>query len=382
MLERRSSVGALVDDSIIMSAWIIRALGPPSKSGLGEFQQDFRLDTMKPSLRTIAITGATGFVGGHVVKRLLDEPDLALRCLVRSETATKQLAALDARVTCVRGDVCEPSSLTPLMEGAWGIVHLAGYRDFWSLRPELYDELNTRGAENVFRAALAANVHKVVQVSTPLAFGVPETIPFDEETAPGPHPSQYARSKYLADQIGWRMHADEGLPLTVVHLAAVIGAGDPRPTMEVRRAVERRLPVLVGAETTYTYVHVADAAEAIVRALLDPASTGRRYLIGTERATTREYFSIIGELADVPVPRFNLPERALIPLARLLEQWAHWTKKRPAIPVDILKTTAAGSLVFDGTRAEHELGMRYTPLRQALREAVEEIRVDLAEPSV
>ena len=269
MLERRSSVGALVDDSIIMSASIIRALGPPSKSGLGEFQQDFRLDTMKPSLRTIAITGATGFVGGHVVKRLLDEPDLALRCLVRSETATKQLAALDARVTCVRGDVCEPSSLTPLMEGAWGIVHLAGYRDFWSLRPELYDELNTRGAENVFRAALAANVHKVVQVSTPLAFGVPETIPFDEETAPGPHPSQYARSKYLADQIGWRMHADEGLPLTVVHLAAVIGAGDPRPTMEVRRAVERRLPVLVGAETTYTYVHVADAAEAIVRALLE-----------------------------------------------------------------------------------------------------------------
>ena len=63
--------------------------------------------------------------------------------------------------------------------------------------------------------------------------------------------------------------------------------------------------------------------------------------------------------------------------ARILEQCARLTKKRPAIPVDILKTTAAGSLVFDGTRAERELGMQYTPLREALREAVDEIRADL-----
>lgn len=286
------------------------------------------------------------------------------------------LSALDERVSCVRGDICEPASLTPLAEGAWGIINLAGYRDFWSLRPELYDELNTRGAENVFRAALSARAQKVVQVSTPLAFGVPAQIPFDEETPPGPHPSHYARSKYLADQAGWRMHAEHGLPLTVVHLAAVIGPGDPRPTMEVRRAVERRLPVLVGADTIYTYVHVSDAAEAIVRALLNQASAGRRFLIGTERATTREYFSIIGELAKVPIPEINLPERALLPIARILEQCARWTKKRPAIPVDILKTTAAGSLIFDGTRARRELGMQYTPLREALREAVDEICAD------
>ncbi len=336
---------------------------------------------MRTSVRTIAITGATGFVGRHVMNRLLEEPDLTLRCLVRSEPATSELTALGERVSCIRGDVREPASLAPLVKGAWGIINLAGYRDFWSLRPELYEELNTRGAQNVFEAALAADVQKVVQVSTPLAFGVPERIPFDEETAPGPHPSKYARSKYLADQIGWRMQAERGLPLTVVHLAAVIGAGDPRPTMEVRRAVDRRLPLLVGADTTYTYVHVADAAEAIVRALLNPVTTGRRYLIGTERATTREYFSIIGELAEVPVPDINLPERVLIPVARILEQCARLTKKRPAIPVDILKTTAAGSLVFDGTRAERELGMQYTPLREALRDAVDEIRADLPKRS-
>ncbi|HSN82878.1 MAG TPA: NAD-dependent epimerase/dehydratase family protein [Polyangiales bacterium] len=323
--------------------------------------------------RTVALTGATGFVGRHVVERLMTEPDVRLRCLVRPKSDTGRLQAWGERVTLVRGDVCEPSTLPALLEDVWGVIHLAGYRDFWSRDRSLYYELNTRGAENVFRAALEARVEKVVQVSTPLAFGVPDEIPFDEESTPGPHPSDYARSKHLADEIGWRMHRELGLPLTVVHLAAVIGAGDPRPTMEVRRAVERRLPVLVGADTVYTYVHVRDAAEAIVRASLRPESVGRRYLIGIERATTRAYFDLIGELAGVPVPRLNVPERLLVPVAHALEKVASCTGRRPALPVDILKTTRAGSLVFDGTRAQRELGMQYTPLRVALREAVDEV---------
>lgn len=324
--------------------------------------------------RIIAITGATGFVGRHVVERLLKEPNLHLRCLVRPGSALGHLDAADPRIAVHRGDVCEPATLGPFIEGAWGVINLAGYRDFWSPDRDLYYRLNTQGAEHVFLAALRAGVEKVVQVSTPLAFGVPERIPFDEDTAPGPHPSDYARSKHLGDEAGWRLHREQGLPLTVVHLAAVIGAGDPRPTMEVRRAVEGKLPALVGADTVYTYVYVRDAAEAIVRALLSAHATGRRYLIGTERASTREYFEIIGKLADVRVPRLNLPENMLLPVARALEGVAKWTGRRPALPVDILKTTRAGSLVFDGSRAVNELEMRYTPLREALREAVEEIQ--------
>jgi hypothetical protein len=63
-------------------------------------------------------------------------------------------------------------------------------------------------------------------------------------------------------------------------------------------------------------------------------------------------------------------------VARVLEILGTLTGRRPAIPVDILKTTAAGSLIFDGTRAERELGLTYTPLRVALGEAVSEIRAE------
>ena len=332
---------------------------------------------MNGAKRSIAVTGATGFVGKHVVERLLAEPTLEVRCLVRPSSDVRGLEAMGSRVSLHEGDVCDRSSLGGLLRGASGAINLAGYRDFWSPDRGLYYRLNHEGAENVFVAALEANVQKVVQVSTPLAFGVPAQIPFDEDTPPGPHPSDYARSKHLGDESGWKLYRERGLPLTVVHLAAVIGAGDPRPTMEVRRAVERRLPVLVGADTSYTYVYVRDAAEAIVRALLSQRTLGRRYLIGTERATTRQYFTLIGELADVPIPGWNLPEGALLPIARVLERVADWTGRRPALPVDILKTTAAGSLLFDGSRAKGELAMHYTPLRDALREAVEEIQADV-----
>ena len=78
--------------------------------------------------RTIAITGATGFVGRRVVKRLLRESDIVLRCLVRPMSDTRELERLRGRVALIRGDVCEPDSISPLVVGAWGVINLAGYR--------------------------------------------------------------------------------------------------------------------------------------------------------------------------------------------------------------------------------------------------------------
>ncbi|MBW2500561.1 MAG: NAD-dependent epimerase/dehydratase family protein, partial [Deltaproteobacteria bacterium] len=132
--------------------------------------------------RLVVLTGATGFVGRYVVERLLDEPNLRLRCLVRSSSDSSRLKSQGSRVELYHGDVTRPESLVSLFEGAWGAINLAGHRDFWSRRRSDYDALNEEGAAHVFRAARRAGVEKAVQVSTPLAFGVPERIPFDEES--------------------------------------------------------------------------------------------------------------------------------------------------------------------------------------------------------
>ncbi|MEZ5504333.1 MAG: NAD-dependent epimerase/dehydratase family protein [Halioglobus sp.] len=322
----------------------------------------------------MTITGATGFVGRHVVARLAREGRFHLRCLVRGDSDVSALRALGGDISFHVGDITCRETLEEPLRGAWGVVNLAGYREFWSRDPDHFYALNERGASNVFRASLDAGVRKVVHVSTPLAYGVPDRIPFDEQTTPGRHPSDYARSKYLGDQAGWRLHTEDNLPLTIVHLAAVIGAGDDKATMEVKRAVDGRLPALVGANTTYTYVYVKDAADAIVRALLKQDSIGRSYLIGNQRATTRDYFEMIGRIARVRTPAWNIPETFLLPLATGMGMVARMTGKRPLLPLDVLKTTAAGSLLFDASRGISELGMSYTPLETALAESIAEIR--------
>jgi dihydroflavonol-4-reductase len=321
----------------------------------------------------VCLTGATGFVGRHVAQ-LLAERDHQVRCLVREQSDTRLLEELGPDFELVTGDVLEPKSLEAFCNGADWLIHCAGYRDFWHPSREFYFDLNCRGVENVMQAALAAKLQKVVHVSTPLAYGTPKQMPFDEDSPAGPHHSDYARSKYLGDCAAWRLFEEQGLPLTIVYLAAVIGAGDPRPTMEVRRIAEGRIPALVGADAEFIYVHVRDAALAIFRAAENPHSVGQRYLVGGERATTREYFGIISDLTGVPLPRFNVPAGFILPLARLMTAIARRTGRRPPVSEDIIRTTLAGSLLFDGGKAERELGIRYTPLRTALAEAVAEIQ--------
>jgi dihydroflavonol-4-reductase len=325
--------------------------------------------------RVVTVTGASGFVGNYVVERLLAEGDYEVRCLVRRNSNIASLALLAKDLEFVFGDITRPETLEAAFEGSWGVINLAGCREFWNHNRERFYDLNERGASNVYKACLAAGVKKVVQVSTPLAYGLPDSIPFDETAVAGPHASDYARSKYLGDQAGWELFKSEGLPLTVVHLAAVIGAGDDTDTMEVRRAVEGKLPALVGADTTFTYLYVGDAAEAITRALIKKDSIGKSYLIGNQRATTRGYFNTIGKLAGVAVPDRNIPESWLFPVARGMEVLSRFTGRRPVLPLDVLKTTAAGSLLFDARRSIEELGMTYTPLETALMESIVEIRL-------
>ena len=121
-------------------------------------------------------------------------------------------------------------------------------------------------------------------------------------------------------------------------------------------------------------MYLGDAVEAIAQAVMREESIGERYLVGAERATTREYFNLIGDLAGVSMPDLNIPESILKPIASLMELASRVTGVRPMLPIDVLKTTSAGSLLFDGSKAQKELGINYTTLSTALAESVEEIQ--------
>jgi dihydroflavonol-4-reductase len=322
----------------------------------------------------VFITGATGFVGGALVKRLASTKH-EMRCLVRNTSHVRQLEECAAER--VVGDVLDRESLLRGMAKCDWTVNLANVYSFWEPDRRVYSSVNIEGTRNVMECALEAGVSKVVHVSTFVVYGQPADDPFTEESEVGPvRFSEYARTKHAGDLVAWRLREDKGLPLVVIYPGAVLGAGDPKATGQyVRNIVERKLPARVFENNRLTFVYVGDVADSIVRALERSDNIGQGYLVGKYALSYRECNNLIKEIAAVRLPRMSLPD--LIPpvMSRALTLWADITKRPPlwGMAVDQIATMKR-DCCFDGSKAERELGLKYTPIRTALEEAIRALR--------
>jgi len=318
----------------------------------------------------VALTGATGFLG-HAVMEELGRRGARVRALVRSRSDGETLQREHAHVDEVhRGDLTDARSLKGFVQEGDLVIHCAGLREFWHPRTKTFYDVNEKGTENLMKAALAGKAAKVVNVSTVMSYGFPKTMPFNERSEVGPHASDYARSKYLGDRAAWLLHEKKGLPLVTVYLAAIIGPGDPLPSMEIGRFLHGELVAMVGGDITYTFIDLQDAVTAIVAAAVTAKNVGERYLVGGERASTWEYFGHLSAITGIPLPKQEVPLAVARPIAKTLTGISRLTKKRPLLPADVLNTLEAGSLLFDDAKARRELGLRYRPLRKSLQDVV------------
>jgi dihydroflavonol-4-reductase len=187
------------------------------------------------------ITGATGFIGTHLVKRLA-QTEHKLRCLVRETSDVHTLKEL--RIPLITGDVTDKDSLLEGMKGCDWVVNLANIYTFWEPDKQIYTDVNVGGTRNVMECALETGVSKVVHVSTGGIYGKPEDCPFTEESPVGPvRFSEYFRTKYEGDLIAWELYEKKGLPLVMVYPVAVLGPGDPKTTGQyIQDLIYRRMP--------------------------------------------------------------------------------------------------------------------------------------------
>jgi dihydroflavonol-4-reductase len=323
----------------------------------------------------IFITGATGFIGNNLVKRLL-QTEHKLYCLSRkTSTASEQLKKMGA--TIIIGDVTDKASiLRGIKECDW-IFHLAGLYSYWESNISLFNEINVNGTRNVMECALETNISKVVHVSTVGVYGKPKDCPFTEESKVGPvRFCDYFQTKYLGEQIMWDMFDKRGLPLVVVYPCAVLGPDDPKSTGQyIMNIIHRNMPATVFENSILTFVYVKDVAEAIVRAAEKQNNIGEKYLIGKYQLSFREINKMITEISGVPLPKLHLPDSFTMFNAFLLTGLANLIKKPPpwGLSVDQMKVMREGFQV-DGSKAERELGMTYTPIRFAFKEAIESMK--------
>ena len=325
----------------------------------------------------VLITGGTGFIGQHLVRRMA-QTNHELLCLARQTSDVTLFKELNLEI--VYGDVTNKSSIVTAMQGCDWLIDLANVYDFWLPDPSLFTKVNITGTQNLMEAALETGISKVVHVSTALVFGKPQETPFTEESVPGPEQfNEYVRTKRIGEQIVWKMHEEKELPLVVVYPVGVMGAGDTKAPMRlVENLVRRRMPATVFNDSTVVLVHVKDVVEAIVQSAEKDGNIGERYLLGKEQISLGEYYKTVCEIAGVPLPLLALPGWMTMLSAYLLTALSNVTKRPPwlGMSIDQMRTFKEG-YVCDGGKAERDLGITYTTIRDAITEEVQAVRQSL-----
>lgn len=317
----------------------------------------------------VFVTGATGFIGGNTVRRLMQSGHDCV-CLVRNTSKTGSLEKLGCRITA--GDILEKSSLVAGMEGCDSVINLANLYSLWEPDINKYKAINIEGTRNVLDASLHADIKKVVHVSSIVTWGKTRELPFNENSPVGEHTSEYGRTKFEGDQIAWDYYKNKNLPLVMIYPCAVLGAGDPKSTgNHIKLMINRKMPIRGLESSVITFVHVKDVAESIVRALEKEGNIGEKYIIGKEQRSIREINHWISEISGVPLPFISIPNFLVKFNAYILTAVANLTKRPPAwgLSTDFVNN-ALTPFKADGAKAERELGITYTPVQQAIKDYI------------
>lgn len=315
------------------------------------------------------VSGATGFIGSNLARELLRDR-FQVRALVRPGSDLGNLQGLDLELA--RGDLTQPESLAPALEGCQALFHVAACYTLWHPQPRVMYQVNVQGTENILAAARRAGVERVVYTSTVSTVGVPPGgAPGIEETplGPGDLVGHYKKSKYLAERVALKF-CEEGLPLVVVNPSTPLGPGDIKPTPTGRIVLaflNGRMPAYIN--TGLNFVHVRDVARGHILAL-ERGRAGQRYILGHRNMTLRELLEKLGALTGIKAPRLRLPLGLALALAYLDEAIeGRLLRREPAIPVAGVRM-ARKFMYYDPTKAIQELGLPQTPIEEALEEAV------------
>lgn len=322
------------------------------------------------------ITGATGFVGSAVLRRLLDAGHRA-RALVRAGSDRRNLQGL--HIETVEGDLRDRASLERILRGCEALFHVAADYRLWVRDPRELYESNVAGTRNILLAAGEAGVGRIVYTSSVATLGLnADGTPADEDTPVGLDDmvGHYKRSKFLAEAEARRLVEEQGLPVVIVNPSAPVGPRDVKPTPTGRVIVDAargRLPAYV--DTGLNIVHVDDVADGHWLAF-ERGRIGERYILGGENLTLREILTRVAALVGRPAPRVRLPHRLVLPVAYAAESWARvWTRAEPRVTVDGVRM-ARKLMYFSSDKARRELGFVVRPADAALREALEWFRAN------
>jgi dihydroflavonol-4-reductase len=290
------------------------------------------------------VTGGTGFIGSHLVERLvsLGHP---VRCLVRRSSAAARIP--DAELAY--GDLARGEGLREALTDVECVIHLAGVTK--ALRPSDYYAGNGRATANLVRA-MQGHPARLVHVSSLAAAGPsPDGVPLDEDTVPAPF-THYGRSKLEAEQ------AARGRAGTVVVRPPVVYGPRDTDVFQLLKSISQGVVVEIsGGERWFSAIFVKDLVEGILSAAGCPAAAGRTYYLTYPEPHT---WGELGRAAAAIMRRQPRLIRVPYGVARTFglaaEWWARATGKPGIVSREKVAEARCTHWTCSGARAARELG--------------------------
>lgn len=317
----------------------------------------------------ILVTGGTGFLGGHLLGALACR-DEHVRVVCRT---IPDNAALQPRMlSYVRGDVTDRGSMLSAMEGIRQVYHVAGRVDFNPRSDKELIATNVEGARNVFEAASAAGVERVVHVSSVSTIGATSdpARPLDEDDfgkglgVELPYPQSKLRGERVALEFALR-----GLPVIIVNPTFFLGPNDKNHSSSRTVLAFIRRQVWTGLRTGgFGLTDVRDVARGIILAM-ERGQPGRRYILGGNNLLLREYHRLLAQLTGLRAPRISLPAALAMPLAVVGNLGYRLLGITPYVGIGDVRL-GRHYWIYDYSRSKGELGLTCRLPEDTLRDTL------------
>lgn len=318
----------------------------------------------------VFITGATGFVGGHVA-RAYSAQGATMRLLTRNTSNLAGLEGIEAEI--VVGDLRQPQALRSALEGCDALIHVAADYRLWVPDPKEMYAANVDGTRELLKLAREVGVAKVVYTSSVATMGFKRDGTIVDEASPvslADMIGHYKRSKFLAEQEAIDA-AQAGQYVMILNPTTPIGPNDAKPTPTGRIIVDflnRNFPAYV--DTGLNLVDVNEVARMHVVAL-DRGMPGERYILGGENLTLKQILDRLSAMTGLPSPTMKVTHAVAMAFAFFDENLTgKFRGKEPRATVEAVRM-GRKMMFATAAKAERELGFKVMPVDEAMRSAVD-----------
>ena len=314
------------------------------------------------------VTGATGFIGSHIAKKLVERGE-HVKILLRKSSKTSNIDDID--VERVYGDVLDINSINEALKDCDTLYHTAGVASFRKKDYQTMEDVNVKGTSNILNAALNAGIKKVVHTSSIAAIGVdPNCGIANEETEYKLHDLgvKYLETKQRAEQEALGL-CERGLPLVVVNPSTVIGAGDIylSSTAFILWFCKKKFPGYM--DGYLNMVDVEDVAEGHILAA-EKGVVGERYILGNRNFTLLELFNLLENITGISKPKMKIPYFMALMSGYFIERILGMSfPNYSTMDVDSVKLSRF-RWNFDSSKAIKELGYAPSDIEESIRKTI------------